>query len=386
MSTRPARFVHCPELETYAYPPDCPFSTRRAGLARQTAAAMGLLSPPEAAETAPRAPASREEMERFHDPRYLDILQAAQGGHLDVSGLEVGLGTPDCPVFTGMYDYAALACGATLTAAELLISGEARVAFNPSGGYHHAHASRAAGFCYVNDVVLACMRLADSLGRVLFVDVDAHHCDGVQEAFYDRPEVMTISLHESGLTLFPGTGSVSEAGLNSGRGTSINLPLPVGTYDQIFLRAFAEIVPPLAQAFDPAVVVLEIGADGLSADPLAHLELTNNAYARVVEMLLELDKPLLATGGGGYHQENTARAWALCWSVMCGAEPHDDMAAGLGGVMLETTEWQGGLRDRPRAASPAGRSTVEPAVLEAVHVVKTSIFPLHALSPERIIS
>ncbi len=384
MTASAARFIHCPELDNYAYPPDCPFSARRAGLARQTAASMGLLSSKTASEVAPGAPASRQLMEKFHHPRYLDILQAAQAGHLDTSGLEAGLGTPDCPVFTGMYDYAALACGATLTAAELLISGEANATFNPSGGYHHAHPARAAGFCYINDVVLACMRLAESLGRVLFVDVDAHHCDGVQEAFYERADVMTISLHESGLTLFPGTGSETETGLDYGTGRSVNVPLPVGTYDELFLKAFAEIVPPLAAAFDPAAVVLEVGADGLAADPLAHLELTNNAYAGVVEMVMDLEKPLLVTGGGGYHVENTARTWALCWSVICGADPREDIAAGLGGVMLETTEWQGGLRDRRRPVAPVTRASLEPTVLQSVDQIKAAVFPLHGLSPERI--
>ena len=180
---------------------------------------MGMLNGKDFGEFPPR-PAQRSEMQEFHSPAYLDVLQEASRGNLDIEGLHMGLGTPECPVFKDLYDYASLACGATLTGAEMILSGQTSVAFNPSGGYHHAHPSKASGFCYINDVVLACMKLTSAGKRVLFLDVDVHHCDGVQEAFYSRSDVMTISFHESGKTLFPGTGFETKQAWETGEASA----------------------------------------------------------------------------------------------------------------------------------------------------------------------
>ena len=378
-SVRQAAFVHSPALEQYPYPPDCPFNTSRAGKARQILLSTGLLGGRGQREVAP-APAGREALLEFHTAKYLDALLRAPQGELTVEGLHMGLGTPDCPVFVGMYEYAALAAGATLTAAELILSGEAAVAFNPSGGYHHAGPSRAAGFCYVNDVVLGCLKLTAAGRRVVFLDVDAHHCDGVQEAFYSRRDVMTISLHQNGRTLFPGTGWEDDIGVGDGAGYSVNVPLPVGTHDEAFARAIREVALPLIGAYGPDVIVLELGMDGLAGDPLANLELTNNAYADVIERALEFGRPVLATGGGGYHVENTARGWALAWSVLCGqADATEDGAAGLGGVMLGSTDWSGGLRDPLRAPSAEQRMRIDPVVDATIQKVKSNVFPIHGL-------
>jgi acetoin utilization protein AcuC len=293
----------------------------------------------------------------------------------------MGLGLPDCPLFAGMYEYAALAAGATLKGADLILAGEAGVVFNPSGGYHHAGPAMAAGFCYVNDVALACLKLADAGRRVLFLDIDVHHGDGVQDAFYRRPDVMTVSFHESGATLYPGTGFEDEIGEDRGRGYSVNLPLPVGTYDEAYLRAFDQVVPPLTGAFRPDAIVIQIGMDGLAGDPLAHMNLTNNVFVDVVGRLLETDIPLLATGGGGYHPENTARGWALCWAALTGEAPDEDLAIGLGGVMLESADWLGGLRDRPSLLHGGQRKAVDEAIDRSVRIIHETIFPLHGLVP-----
>jgi acetoin utilization protein AcuC len=377
-----AAFLHSLELEAFQYPPECPFSSQRAAMTRKTLESMGLLSGPGISVVAP-APASRSELESFHSARYLDALLAAQQGTLEADALGMGLGTPDCPVFGGMYDYAALACGATLAAAELLLCAKVDVAFNPSGGYHHAQPGAASGFCYLNDVVLGCMKLLDAGKKVLFLDVDVHHCDGVQDAFYRSSEVLTISLHQSGETLFPGTGRTADIGTAAGKGYSVNLPLPPGCDDQMYQHAFDEIVPALIGAFAPDVIVLELGMDALSGDPLAALRLTNNTYAHVVEEVLAFGKPLLATGGGGYNPDNTARGWALCWSIMSGADRGEDLGLGLGGAMLETTDWQGGLRDRELPPDFRARSDFEPVVLATLDEVRGSVFPLHGLEPER---
>jgi len=368
-------FIHSAELESYNYPADCPFSAQRAKETHKTLASMNLLSGSGKFEYAPK-PADRKVLEKFHSPRYLDALEAAGRGILDVEGFRMGLGTPDCPVFKGMYDYAALACGATLAGGELILTGQADVAFNPSGGYHHAGPELAAGFCYINDVAIACMVLAEKGKRVLFLDLDAHHSDGVQNAFYHRPDVMTISFHESGRTLFPGTGFEDEIGVGEGKGYTVNVPLPAGTYDEAFLWAFRETAVPLIGKFNPDIIAIELGMDGLASDPLAHLGLTNNSYADAVERLLSFNKPILATGGGGYHLRNTARGWALAWTILCGAETHD---FGLGGVMLESTDWQGGLRDRALAVSAEKRAEVDAAIRETVEKVKQNVFAVHGL-------
>jgi acetoin utilization protein AcuC len=379
MKTRQAAFIHSAELERYPYPPDCPFNSGRAGRAHQILRSMGLLGGANQREIAPR-PAGRDALETFHTAEYLDVLEDAARGHMGVEGLWMGLGTPDCPVFSGMYKYADLACGATLAGAELLLGGEADVAFNPSGGYHHAHPGRAAGFCYLNDAVLGCLRLAAAGKRALFLDIDAHHCDGVQAAFYHRRDVMTLSLHESGRTLFPGTGFEDEIGAGEGLGYSVNVPLPAGAYDEAFLKAFRAVAVPLGVAFGPDVIVLELGMDGLAGDPLTHLSLTNSAHVAVLRRLLDFQRPLLVIGGGGYHVENTARGWALAWTVLSGQDRGmEDLNVGLGGVLVETADWLGGLRDRPMVPTAQQRAAVDAAIDATIEKVKANLFARHGL-------
>jgi acetoin utilization protein AcuC len=318
-------------------------------------------------------------LKKFHSARYLHALKAASGGKWDVEALSMGIGSQDCPVFKGLYEYATLATGATLLGADLLVEGKADIAFNPSGGYHHAGPEKAAGFCYINDVALACIMLAEQTKKVLYLDVDVHNGDGVAEFFYERNDVMTISLHQNPKTLFPGTGFADETGKGLGEGYCVNVPLPVGTYDQMYMKAFEEIVLPLIGAYDPDVIVFELGADALAGDPLGNLQLTNNVYADVINHLMSFNKPILATGGGGYHVGNTVRAWALAWSVFCGADTGEDMDAAIGGVLLESTEWQGGFRDRRIAVGQSQREAVIPIIDETIKKLKETIFPIHGL-------
>jgi acetoin utilization protein AcuC len=377
MVSRKTIFLHSAELEQFQYPPECPFNTRRAAMTRRKIASLGLLDGPDRGEVPP-VPATRAELERFHEPAYLDALRKAGEGDLDPTGFARGLGTPDCPVFRGMYEYAALAAGATITGARAILSGEAHAAFNPSGGYHHAAPDRCAGFCYVNDIVLGAMVLADAGRKVLFLDLDVHHCDGVQNAFYARRDVMTVSLHESGKSLFPGTGFEDEIGAGEGRGYAVNVPLPVGTYDGAYLRAFREVVLPLIHAYGPDAIILELGMDTLAGDPLAHLHLTNNVHAEIVPLLTAFGKPILMTGGGGYHVENTVRGWTLAWSLLCG-DASTDMSIGLGGVMLENTDWSGGLRDRVLLSDAGLRGDVDREIRTVVERIRATVFPIHGL-------
>ncbi len=358
-----AALIHSPDLDKYHYPPSCPLDSQRAGKARRIIKEMGLQDGPQRREVAP-LPATRDAMETFHDGRYLDILAQAGRGRWSAEGQGMGLGTEDCPVWVGLYDYASLACGASLKAAELILAGEASVAFNPSGGYHHAHRSEAAGFCYINDVAVACMHLARAGKRVLYLDVDAHHGDGVQEAFYDRKDVMTISFHQDGRTLFPGTGFEDEIGIGEGVGYTVNVPLPMGTYDQAYIKAFDAISLPLIGKFDPDVIAMELGMDALAGDPLTQLELTNNTHEHVIRSVMAFAKPILAVGGGGYHVENTVRSWALAWGVMSNHREDSTLDR---------------LRDIPAAPQANLRARVNADLHETIEKVQANVFPHHGL-------
>jgi len=375
---RQAVFIYSTESEKYLYPPEHPFNTIRAKRVREIVSSMGLLTGSGGREVAPE-PAERIVLKKFHTARYLHALKSSARGRWSADALEMGIGSPDCPIFKGLYKYAVLAAGGTLTAAKMILAGETELAFNPSGGYHHAGPELAAGFCYINDVALACIVLAEQAKRVLYLDVDVHHGDGVANAFYDRSDVMTISLHQNPKTLFPGTGFENEIGTGEGKGYCVNVPLPVGTYDQAYLKAFETIVLPLTAAYNPDVIVFELGADALAGDPLANLCLTNNVYADIIDHLMSFNKPIVATGGGGYNVENTVRAWALAWSIFCGADRSEDMSHAMGGVFLESTEWQAGLRDRALAVTEQQRNAVEPTIETVIKKIKKNIFPIHGI-------
>lgn len=362
---RKAAFIYSSELEKYPYPHDHPFNTIRAQKTREILNSMDLLSGNSISEVSP-VPVERIVLKKFHTARYLHALRAAARGRWEADALGMGIGSQDCPVFDGLYEYATLAAGATLVAAELILSNEADVAFNPSGGFHHAGPERASGFCYINDVALACTMLAERGKRVLYLDVDVHHGDGVANAFYDRSDVLTISFHQNPKTLFPGTGFEHEIGTGEGEGYCVNVPLPVGTYDQTYIQAFEAIALPLMTAYNPDVIVFELGADALAGDPLAHLCLTNNVYVRIINYLMGLGKPILATGGGGYDVGNTVRAWALAWSVFCSDEDSN-------------LQPDSALRDGTIEVSDSQRETVMPAVEATIEKIKANIFPFHGL-------
>ena len=378
MVNRKSAFIYSREFEKYPYPVDNPFNTSRAGAVYTLLKSMGLLSGENIIEAAPQ-PADRLTLKKFHTARYIHTLKEANDGKVEPAAYAMGIGTPDCPVFKGMYEYSALACGATLLAVEYILSGKADSVFNPSGGLHHAQPQRASGFCYLNDNAIGCTVLAEGGKRVLYLDVDVHHGDGVQYAFFDRKDVMTISFHQDGHTLFPGTGFEDEIGTGEGKGYSVNVPLPIGTYDEAYMIAYRAIAEPLIAAYNPDVFVFELGADALAGDPLANLCLTNNTYAEILKSLLSFDKPIVMTGGGGYNVNNTVRAWAMAWSVLCGADDHQASNIGLGGVMLQTNDWQGGLRDRELVIPKSQRDFVLPIVGQTIEKVKANVFKYHGL-------
>lgn len=273
----------------------------------------------------PAREAKPEELALFHTEEYIAAVESLSRGGRKYNPAQYNFGPGDNPIFIGMYETEALKVGASLVAAELVVSGQVDVAFNFSGGLHHAGPSRASGFCVFNDAAIAIHHLLRKGLRVAYVDIDAHHADGVQAAFYDTDKVLTISLHESGRYLFPGTGFVDEMGIGAGHGCAVNLPLAPYTDDQVYIWAFKEIVPPLVETFGPDVVVSQLGVDTHYLDPLTDLNLTTVGYVAVVEMIRRFSPRWLALGGGGYNLDVVPRAWTLAYGVMCGREFPDEL-------------------------------------------------------------
>jgi acetoin utilization protein AcuC len=374
-TTRTA-FVYSPRYAQYDYGRDHPLEPRRPLEAVELCRKYGLLDKPWIDVCEPQ-PAEVAEMAAFHDWDYLAALQEANDGLFKERMVEFGLGTVDCPVFPGVYDYSALVTGGTLLAASLVEDSRYDLSFNLAGGFHHAQHRNAEGFCYVNDVVIAMDALVRKGHRLAYVDIDAHHGDGVQSAFYDDNRVLTISLHESGKTLFPWSGFETEIGAGEGKGYNVNVPLPPQTDDEVFLLAFNEIVPSAISAFDPDVVFMVIGADGLLADPLSHLSLTNNSYAEAVKVVEAISPKCVVLGGGGYQMNSVTRAWCLAWAVMNGIEPQDEYAGTIGGMMLGTEYVEGGgLRDRHAYTTGPLKEEIRKEVLRVTDYIRGTVFPL----------
>ena len=292
--------------------------------------------------------ATDEEIALCHSPQYVALVRRlSEGAPLDQAGFEAGYGTPDNPAAPGMHDACAVVVGGSLLAAEAVHTGAALHAFNPAGGLHHAMRERASGFCVYNDVAVAVAWLRQRGHRVAYVDVDVHHGDGTQALFYSDPDVLTISLHESGRYLFPGTGFPDESGIGAARGTSANLPLAPYTWDDPWLAAFDAVVPPLLREFRPTVLVTQDGCDSHALDPLAHLLGSTAIWPHVGRRFHELAHELcegrwVATGGGGYAvREVVPRAWTLLFAEMV---ERPEAAAGL--VDTERHLPQPAARDR----------------------------------------
>ncbi|HJX37268.1 MAG TPA: response regulator [Anaerolineae bacterium] len=367
--------IYSPDYSQYKYGPDHPLEPRRAEETVALCEKYDLLDRPWIDVLKPQA-AEKEVLALFHDWDYLSALEEANDGVFRERMLEFGLGTMDCPVFRGMYDYSALVTGGTMLAANLVKEGRYGLAFNPAGGFHHAQRRNAEGFCYVNDIAIAIRSLLRGGYRVAYVDLDAHHGDGVQSAFYEDDRVLTISLHESGRTLFPWSGFETEIGAGEGRGYNINVPLPPQTDDEVFLLAFHEVVPAAISVFDPDIVFALIGADGLLVDPLSHLRLTNNAYAEVVKVIEAMSPKCVALGGGGYHMNSVTRAWCLAWSIMNGIEPKNEYLGAIGGMMLGTEYVEGGgLRDRHVYTTGPLKEEIRAEVVRVTRYLKENALP-----------
>lgn len=272
--------------------------------------------------------ATDDQVLAVHDPGFVSAVKGIDAGTMDYrKGLDFGLGTPDDPIFDGMHTASKAVCGASVTAAEMVARGEVAHSFNAAGGLHHARRREASGFCIYNDpaVAIAAVLELEPDWRVMYVDVDVHHGDGVQWIFYDDPRVLTVSLHQSGRYLYPGTGFEDEIGSGKGAGTAANIPLMPGTGGDDYLWALQRVVPGLAEAFRPHLMLTQLGADTHYGDPLANLGLTMPAYPRIATILHDTAHRFasgrwVATGGGGYQAETVVpKAWTMHFAEMCEA-------------------------------------------------------------------
>jgi len=364
---------------------DHPLDPVRVELTMALAGDLGVLSRPDVAMVTPE-PADEPTLARIHEPSYIAAVRAGGPGH--------GLDTPDNPVFPGMHEASALVVGATVAAAEEVWSGRARRAVNISGGLHHAMPDRASGFCVYNDPAAAIARLLDrGAERIAYVDVDVHHGDGVQEIFYADPRVLTVSLHETPLALFPGTGFPDETGGPGAEGSAVNVALPPGTTDAGWLRAFHAVVPSVVRAFRPQVLFSQCGADAHRLDPLADLRLTVDGQRESYLAMRDLAEELCAgrwvvTGGGGYALvEAVPRAWTHLLAIVTG-EPLDprtripDSWQNLAHRRRPSREVPDSLTDGGLAPWQPWQPSGEPdAVDRAIMATRKAVFPLLGLDP-----
>ena len=386
----PASVVFDPTLTEYDFGPSHPMSPVRVDLTMRLAADLGVLG----RLTTVDAPVADDDLiATVHEPGLIDAVKRA-GKDPERFEPAYGLGSEDNPVFRDMHQAAAHVVGATTEAFRQVRSGDSLHSASICGGLHHAMPDRASGFCIYNDVAVGLRWLLDQgVGKIAYVDVDVHHGDGVEQIFYDDPRVLTISLHETGQMLFPGTGFPGDLGGPEALGSAVNVALPPGTADGGWLRAFHAVVPPLLREFRPEVLVTQHGCDSHADDPLAHLMLTVDgqraAYLALHDLAHELcDGRWVATGGGGYALVDVVpRAWTHLLSIVAGRP------------LEPTLETPGDWREHVRTAlgrvapmrmtdgrSPAYRDWSEGYdpdtwLDRSIHATRMEAFPLHGLDP-----
>ncbi len=316
-------FLYSGEFETFTYSSTHPLQPVRYRLMYELANAYGLFQLPSTRLIEPE-PCTEEDLATVHSVEYIDAVKCGIDCVPEWMMLGFGLGTEDNPIFHEVFNSQKIAVGASLHAAKLVGSGVYDLALNIAGGQHHAFKNRASGFCYFNDVAVAIWYLLNQGYRVAYIDIDAHHGDGVQEMFYRTDRVLNISIHESGQYLFPWTGFEREQGLGAGEGYTVNIPLLPYSDDEVFCRAFDAIVPELIDLFKPDVLVTQLGADTHQTDPLTTLCVSTHGFSRVIEALKALSPgKWVALGGGGYDVLHVPRAWTLAWAIMNGVEIPD---------------------------------------------------------------
>ena len=392
-------------LTDYHFGPDHPLAPVRVELTMRLAHEFGLWSQP-GVTVAPPAPATDADLELVHEARYVATVRAIsrwtehpdardglEGNQLSVARM-FGLGTEDNPVFPGMHEASALVTGATLAAAHAVWSGSAQHGASIAGGMHHAMATHASGFGVYNDVAIAIAWLLEQgAERIAYVDIDAHHGDGVQTTFYDDPRVLTISLHQHPATLFPFTGLPTETGGPAAEGSAVNVALPAGIKDAPWLRAFHAIVPPLLRQFRPQILVSQHGADTHRLDPLADLEVSIDgqraAHAAIHALAHDqADGRWLLTGGGGYDLVQVVpRTWTHLIAEAAGRpiDPGTPTPAQWRDYVTRRTGLQAPdqMTDGTLARFEPFESGYNPSdpVDRAIMATRNAVFPLHGLMP-----
>lgn len=321
--TRRVSYFYDPNIGNYHYAQGHPMKPLRVRMTHSLITNYGLYRHMNVHRP---AHATFENLTNFHSTEYINFLQSVTHSNMgemqkDLTKFNVG---EDCPVFQGLYEYCRSTAGGTLSSAYKLSAGMADVSINWSGGLHHAKRSEASGFCYVNDIVLGILELLRYHERVLYIDIDVHHGDGVEEAFYTTDRVMTVSLHKYG-EYFPGTGSLSDVGALKGKYYAANVPLKDGIDDASYLSVFRPVVTRVIDTFRPSAIVLQCGADSLSGDRLGCFNLTHKGHAECVKHVLNFSLPTLVLGGGGYTIKNVSRVWTYETAAILGVEIPTDL-------------------------------------------------------------
>lgn len=379
-------------MSAYNFGPNHPMSPKRLELTARLARELGIFDRPQVRMLASRV-AGDDELATVHSREYIAAVRRV-GEDPSRSDPDRGLGTEDDPAFAGMHEAGARLAGASLEAADAVISGTVPRAVNFGGGMHHASRDKASGFCIYNDAALAIRRLLDSgVGKVAYIDIDAHHGDGTQNIFWDDPRVLTISLHESGLTLFPGTGFANEIGGPGAQGSAVNVALPAGTSDAGWLRAFHAVVPALVQAFAPDIIVSQHGCDSHRDDELANLNTSVDAQREAALTIAGLAARLcgdrwIATGGGGYNIVSVVpRVWSHLMAVVAGGpvplhtpvpEPWREYVRAHFGVSAPLL--MGEDADTWWRSWEVGFNPSDP-VDRSVMATRKAVFPLYGLDP-----
>jgi acetoin utilization protein AcuC len=367
-------FIYTDAYFDYDYGLMHPLKIIRLKLAYELIKAYGLLSL-SSVQSILTQKADEEDLALFHSREYLQVLKQASEGCGDQRVDQYGLGPGDNPIFKGLYDWSLWVVGATLQAIDFVEGGEGAIAFSIAGGLHHAQRSRASGFCYINDPVIGILRLLPKGKKVVYLDIDAHHGDGVQWAFYGTNQVLTISLHETGYSLFPGTGFENEIGEGAGEGYSVNLPFLPFTDDETYLWAFEEIVPPLIHAFQPDLVVTQLGVDTFYNDPLTRLNLSIHGFEKVIRRIKEIAPRWVALGGGGYDISNVARAWTLAWAVMNDIELKEDLPEAYLEKAARFGIYEKELRGKNYPSHYSKQEDIHREAKRVVDYIKKAVFP-----------
>lgn len=287
-------------------------------------------------------PATQAELEMYHDHDYIDFLSRVTPNNQNEMRhlIDTFNCVEDCPIFSEMYDFCRMYAGASLAGARKLTAGACDTAINWSGGLHHAKRGEASGFCYVNDIVLAILELLRYHPRVLYIDIDIHHGDGVELAFYHSNRVMTVSFHKYTGDFFPGTGKLDDNGASLGKHFCLNVPLQDGIDDDMYLTIFKTVIEDTVTAFRPTSIVLQCGADSLGCDRLGAFNLSIAAHGECVNFVRKFNVPLLVLGGGGYTIKNVSRCWTYETAVLVGATIPDELPATVYDPFFRDSQWK----------------------------------------------